>query len=278
MPTIDSNYIFIPGPGVLARQTYTATIANQFMRMSTFGATGGLKVSTNREIVEWEEGSPLQVVVRDVLREKGEVEIILAEKSLDDLVVETGDGTVVSEDTQTITSEVHHLWLRNFGWQIVPGVPAGGLTNAQTGVVSPTTTIVSLTSATATPIPYTVDVDYQVGNVEGSLAISKLSGTTTITEGEEVILTVTYTLPPRKYLSMGGRNNLAYNHLYSTKIFRDGVNREYTRFYKSTTSGTIEENYSKTGYSERTCKFALLSDTTRTVGDRIWRKFQETPA
>ena len=270
MPTIDANYIFIPGPGVLMRQTYTSTIANQFKRMSTFGATGGLKIMTNREIIEWEEGSPLQVVVRDVLREKGEVEIILAEKALEDVLVELGDGTVVQEDASAAVTEEHHLYLRGYGWQIVPGV--------RYGTTAHPTTINTLTSADATPVPYTVDDDYQIGNVEGTLAV-EIVPDGAIDPGDdsvvEVIINVTFYQPKRKYLSCGGRNNLAYNHLKTTKLFRDGIRREFVECYKSTTSGTLEEDYSKTGYSERTCKFALISDTTRTIGDRLWRKYQE---
>lgn len=267
MATIDSNFIFIPGPGILARQAYTATLANQFKQMSSFGATGGLKITTNREIIEWEEGSPLQIVVRDVLREKGEVEIILAEKALDDLVVELGDGTVVSENADAAVTEIHHLWLRGYGWQILPGVRASTTAHP--------TTINSVTSVDATPVTYTT-TDYQAGNLEASLAISRVSGTTTIEDGEEVIVNVTFYQPARKYLSAGGRNNLAYNHLHTTKQFRDGIRREFTQCYKSTTSGSVEENYSKTGYSERTVKFTLISDTTRSIGDRLWRKYQES--
>jgi hypothetical protein len=49
-----------------------------------------------------------------------------------------------------------------------------------------------------------------------------------------------------------------------------------TKVYKATTNGTIEENYSKDSYNERTCTFAILADTTRSEGDMLWVKYQET--
>lgn len=262
MPTIESDYIFIPGPGVLQRQTYTTVTANQFKRMSTFGATGGQKLTTNREIIEYAEGTPAQVVVRDVVSEKGNIEITLLEQALEDLTVELGDGTVVDEIAAAGTSETHHLFLRGYGYQLLAGVRADG-------------TISAITSADATPVTFSGTTDYTTGNVEGTLAVARISGTTTITDGEEVIVTVTYNRPARKYLSFGGRNAIAYNHLLMTKVFRDGVRREFTFAYKGSTTGTVENNYNKSGYTERTCNFGLMSDTTRTSGDRIWRKYIE---
>ncbi len=262
MPTIESDYIFIPGPGVLQRQVYTSTVANQFKQMATFGASNGQKITTNREIIEFDEGTPAEVVVRDVVSEKGAVEITLLEQALEDLTVELGDGTVVDEVAASGISETHHLFLRGYGYQLLAGVRADG-------------TISSLVSTDTTPVTYSGTTDYQTGTVEGTLAVARIGGTTTIADGEEVVVTVTYNRPARKYLSFGGRNAIAYNHLLSTKVFRDGVRRELTYCYKGSTSGQVENNYNKSGYSERTCTFDLMADTSRTAGDRIWRKYIE---
>lgn len=267
MPTIDSDMIFIPGPGILQWQPYTADTSIQFKQMRTFGATGGLKLTTTREIIQWEEGAPLQAVVRDVLRESGAVEIILAEKSLNDLVVELGDGTVTEEIADNAVNEVHHLFLRGYGWQVLPGVRYGSIAHP--------TTINSVVSTDTTPVSYTETDDYEIGQVEGSCAIKRVVGSD-IADGQEVIVDVTFDQPARKTLTMGGRNALSYMHLMMTKRFRDGIRREMTKIYKSTTNGTIEENYSKDGYSERTCTFNIIADTTRSEGDRLWKKFQET--
>lgn len=267
MPTIDSDMIFVPGPGILQWQPYTATAANQFKQMRTFGATGGLKITTTREIIQWEEGAPLQAVVRDVIRESGSVEIILAEKSLNDLVVELGDGTVVDEVADDAVTETHHLFLRGYGWQVLPGVRYGSVAHP--------TTINSVVSVDTTPITYTDPEDYDTGQVEGSLAIKRVVDSD-IKDGEEIVVSVTFDQPARKSLTMGGRNALSYMHLMMTKRFRDGVKREMTKIYKATTNGTIEENYSKDNYNERTCTFAILADTTRSEGDMLWVKYQET--
>lgn len=259
--TIDTDYIFVPGPGVLLWQTYTAVTANQFKQMRTFGATGGITITTTREIIGYSEGTPETDVVRDVIKESGVVEILLAEKSLEDLTTEFGYGTVSTAAGGAVASEEHHIWLRSDGYHLIAGVPASG-------------TISTVVSTDTTPVSYTVTTDYLSGTVEATLAIKRVT-TGSITDGQEVVVTVAYTRPARKYLTMGGANSITYNHLMHHKAFRDGVLRELTYIYKASTNGEVVENYNKRDYSERTVRFSMIADTTRTAGDRLWDKRQE---
>lgn len=263
MPVIDTNYILIPGAGTLLWQTYTTTLANQFKSMRTFGGTGGVKITTTRETLDYDEGTPASNVVRDVVKESGNVEILLIEKTLEDLVVELGYGTVTTVNATLANDTNYTLWLRSTGWQLV-GEVRYDMYNT-----------VVVTSVDATPVTYDLDQDYQIGQVEGTLAIARLSGGD-ITDGEQVTVAVNYDTPAQKSLTMGGSNTISYVHLMHIKTLRDGVKREVTKVYKAGIAGDVVEDFPKSAHAERTVNFAMLADSTRTAGDRLWVKTQDT--
>lgn len=262
MPVIDTNYILIPGSGTLLWQAYTDVVADQFTKMRTFGGTGGVKITTNRETLDYEEGNPSSPAVRDVIKETGSVEILLIEKTLEDLVVELGYGTVTEEAAQTDVTATHTLWLRSTGWQLIPQVRYGS------------DTALTVSSVDTTPVVYSAVTDYKTGNVEGCLAIARLS-TGTIDDNEEVSVAVTYDVASRKYITMGGANTIQYVHLMHVKTLRDGVRREITQMYKASIAGEVVEDYPKGAHAERTVTFGLIADSTRSAGDRLWKKYQE---
>lgn len=268
MPTISTDFILVPGPGVLGWQPYTATTANQFMQLRTFGATTGMRISTTRETLDFDEGTPSTAVVTDVIRESGEAEITVAEKAVDDLINELGYGTVTAVNATTAEEDDFHLFLVAYGWQVIP----------QVRYTMMNTVAVVLASATGTT--YSGTTDYETGNVEGRLAIRRRSGST-IADRAEVIATVNYDTPSSRHITLGGSNSLSFVHLCHVKEMRPGVSPgrcEITYMYKAGTSGEVVEEFPKDSHAERSVKFKLLADTTRSAGDRLWKKVQENAA
>lgn len=270
MPTICADYILVPGPGVLMYQPYTSVTANQFKQPRTFGATTGMRISTTRETLDFEEGTPAATVVTDVIRETGEVEIMVAEKDVDNLIRELGYGTVVDVNATTDNDTAFHLFLVEYGWQVIPQV--------RYDMVS----TVAVTHATTTATTYSGVTDYEYGNVEGRLAVKRISGGT-ITNRQEVIVNVNYDTPSYRYITLGGSNSLTYVHLIHVKQLRNendptAFRGEITYMYKAGTSGEVVEEFPKDSHAERSVKFKLMADTTRTAGDRIWKKVQENAA
>ena len=251
------NYISL-GSGILQFQTYTATEADQFMKLIDFGAQRDTKIVTERTKATFEEGTPKQIVVEDITSEKVTIECTFSEMSPDEIIARLGVGSKTNVVADASHSETEYKTLTGTAWEMLRGKDGASFV---------------VTSQDATPVTYTVDVDYEMGTKEGSDAIRRISGGA-IEDGEQIKIVYTWDKPELDYIKFGGSNSTTYYHMRHVNKLRDAC-RIIHEFWKVGVGGKNEFNFQTDNYGSTTCTFTCLADTSQTEGDQYYRVYYE---
>lgn len=248
------------GAGVIRYQEYDES--GVYNAMVDLGMMKDVKITAEREFEIIDDGTPITEVKRCCKREKGTLECILGEEFPEEKILKLGAGSVedVSPDTGVDVTETKTLTGVAF-----ETLKASYKTNPDLSV--------TVQSTDVTPVSYTEDDDYILGEKEGCWAIRRVS-TGDIPNRGQVEVTYNYDIAGYRKFTFGGDSTSKTYYMEHIKKTDDG-DLKITKMFKVAPPGKDEMNNMSESFGNSSVSFPLQADSSKPAGEQLYEKDYE---